>query len=86
MSTTQLICLGVNALVLVYYGRKYLKIRSFYNKTDKATSVIKIDYETLSTLVGQYVIVSGKIKALTETLPSQYSSMLDGVVHQIQKV
>uniref|UniRef100_A0A336LYU5 CSON011109 protein n=1 Tax=Culicoides sonorensis TaxID=179676 RepID=A0A336LYU5_CULSO len=76
MSTTQLICLGVNALVLVYYGRKYIKIRSFYNKTEKATSVIKIDSETLSSLIGQYVIISGKIKALAETLPSQYTSAL----------
>lgn len=86
MSTTQLMCLGVNALVLVYYGRKYLKIRSLYNKTDKATPVLKIDIETLSSLVGQYVIISGKIKALAETLPSQYTSVLSGVVHQIQKV
>lgn len=86
MSTTQLMCLGVNALVLVYYGRKYLKIRSLYNKTDKATPVLKIDIETLSSLVGQYVIISGKIKALAETLPSQYTSVLNGVVHQIQKV
>lgn len=86
MSTSQLICLGVNALVLAYYGRKYLKIRSFYNKTENATTVLKIDSETLSALVGQYVIISGKIKALAETLPSQYTSVLQGVVHQIQKV
>lgn len=86
MSTTQLICLGVNALVLVYYGRKYFKIRSFYNKTDKATSVIQIDRETLSGLIGQYVIVSGKVKALAETIPSKYTDVLKGVVHQIQKV
>ncbi|XP_063697302.1 uncharacterized protein LOC134828206 [Culicoides brevitarsis] len=86
MSTFQIICLGVNAAVLVFYGRKWLKIRSFYNKTASATSVVTIDGQTLQTLIGHYVIVTGKIKALAETLPSNYSSALNGVVHQIQKV
>lgn len=86
MSFVQVVCLGVNTIVLCYYGAKYMKIRSFYNKTEKATAILTIDYATLSALVGKYVVVSGRIKALAETIPSKYATALSGVAQQIQTV
>lgn len=85
VSALQVIILAANSIVLIYYGGKWIKIRSLYNKTS-STKEIQINAESLKEAVGKYIFVSGTVKTLTEGLPSKYSDGVSAVIQNIQKV
>lgn len=87
VGVVQLTVFVANSAVLIYYGRKWFKLRSMFNKIEKAEE-ISVTETDLKKYIGSYVCLTGSIRKLSDfpMLPSSYSEAANAVVQSIQKV
>lgn len=85
VSYFQIAILSANTIVLIYYGGKWVKVRSLHRKIEEAQNV-PITALALKENVGKYVFITGTVKSLGMSLPSKYSKTVIAVVQNIQKM
>lgn len=85
VSLLQVAVLAANTVVLIYYGGKWIKIRSFYNKIESC-EIVTLTPDSIKESAGKYVFISGTVKTLSNGITPKYSDAVSAVVQNIQRV
>jgi len=77
--------LVANSIALIYYSSKWASVRRLHKKIEGAVAV-QLTEKDLKDHAGGYVFLTGTIRAVSDPFPSKFSSTVNAVVQNIQRI